>query len=283
MVERLDETLNDAVDARMPRLYTQRLPLSLDEMRCILFQLFSALEVAWLTHRFVHGDLHADNVMLKRCGDVSPLYQKNFLYRRYNDPDVWYVLERHLLDNRIVKLIDFGRARINAPLSPQDRPLGGERHVHPRRIGPLDEGDETYGAARGVHARFDVRVFFARFFLSRDFDALWAHWARVDPEGSAALNELIDAAIDCRRLLAGVGRGPHPTSTDDLVTQAREDSWIQMMDPRAINKWAADAGEWGLTASEVLNARFFAPLRRPVARASLSTVLSSRWAPPSRR
>ena len=69
--------------------------------RACLFQLFHALETAYHTNKFCHNDLHLTNVMLQRIPPESPLYQKDFLYRRLDSPN-WYRVPARDLNDYIV-------------------------------------------------------------------------------------------------------------------------------------------------------------------------------------
>jgi hypothetical protein len=163
--------------------YIHHTPPSIDELRVILFQLCSALEVAWLTHRFVHSDLRPDNVMLKECASLSPLCGRNLVYRRYNDPDYWYVLPSATRRNRILKIVDYDRSYLCAPESVRaDTPLGGLRHDH-----PLSVGYSTYAG----RVRFDVRTLFSHLFLHHTLrKLLWSHWEGTETTESIALVEV---------------------------------------------------------------------------------------------
>jgi hypothetical protein len=183
--ERLDQTLRT-------RLEDDATPyLSLDELRVLLFQLFSALELAWLTHRFVHGDPHTSNLMLKHCTEGSVLHNRAWLYRRYNDPDYWYVLPPEAHQNRLLKLIDFDHSSLNAPLSKRaDRPLGGARHVHPVR-----QGDLAWDLSGKLDAHHDA-AYVLRYLQPGDewkyfgYNLDWDYWFESDPEATGQLLDL---------------------------------------------------------------------------------------------
>jgi hypothetical protein len=168
------------------------LELSLRELRAILFQVLSALEVAWLTHRFVHGDLHLGNVMMKVCGEDSPLHNRAWLYRRYNDPDYWYVLPPEAHGNQLVKLIDFDRSSLNIPLDrDHDRPLGGIRHNHPQQV---------------AHNKYNTTLQDTDLFLRKlatNEHMQWRVCEKEDPEGVRQLRTLCfnEVALSASQIL----------------------------------------------------------------------------------
>jgi hypothetical protein len=105
-------------------------------LRVVLFQLYQALEVAWHTNRYTHNDLHLGNLMLKIITPDSPLFGKDFLYRRLSN-EYWYKLSADLLDNKMLKIIDFGRNRCwvrrDPPLDHPSEDYPGH-HKHARLI-----------------------------------------------------------------------------------------------------------------------------------------------------
>jgi hypothetical protein len=144
--ERLDEDLRD---------YLLHNP-SLGVLRACLFQLYHALETAWHTNGYTHNDCHMGNVLLQRIPENSPLYEKDFLYRRLSSPH-WYRVRKEDLHNNLLKLIDFGRNRLYVPSESQHvRPEQG-RHVHDRLI--CFAGGEPYGYPCGEpNRRIDVII-----------------------------------------------------------------------------------------------------------------------------
>jgi serine/threonine protein kinase len=87
---------------------------SIEVLRIVLFQLFHALETAWCTNQYTHNDLHLGNLMLKIITPDSPLFGKDFLYRRLSNP-YWYRLPSSVMNNKLLKIIDFGRNRCWVP------------------------------------------------------------------------------------------------------------------------------------------------------------------------
>lgn len=183
--ERLDVTLWSRFRAAAfpERHETYEGSLLLRHIRAILFQALSALEIAWLTHRFVHGDLHTGNMMLKKCtADTSPiLHDRHWLYRRYNDPDYWYELPPEAHNNQLVKIIDFDRSTLCAPVSAEkDRPLMAIRHNHARltRLRPVEFSDKT-----------DVADLLKN--VSNNEHINWKAWEKEDAQGLFHFHELV--------------------------------------------------------------------------------------------
>lgn len=129
--ERLDTSVFDYLELLKPRVQPHQITST---VRAILFQVLHALETAWHTNRYTHNDLHLKNVMLQRIPPESPLYGRDFLYRRLDSPE-WCRVPSVDLDNYIVKIIDFGRNRLFVPSTPGHINVDGERrHVHDRLI-----------------------------------------------------------------------------------------------------------------------------------------------------
>ena len=84
---------------------------TMETLRCTLFSVAHALEVAWHTNEFIHYDLHDGNVMLKK----APLGGKDYLYTR-PDIDATYLLPSSGTHDMIVKILDFGRCRMKIPV-----------------------------------------------------------------------------------------------------------------------------------------------------------------------
>jgi hypothetical protein len=168
--EHYQVTISERLDITLGDLFIEQ-PPSLAEIRCLLFQLFNALEVAWLTHRFVHHDLHPDNVMIKRVTATSSLYGRHLLYRRFNDDDSWWMLDQKDWKNQLVKIIDFGRSRINIPCGPDL--CTEESHQHVCSLGPPSgyEKNSGYGPTIETNPYYDVRLFFQKWLLTDRFAA----------------------------------------------------------------------------------------------------------------
>jgi len=262
IIERLDDTLSAIMDRDEP--------ISLDELRVVLFQVFSALEVAWLTHRFVHYDLHLDNVMVKDLtSSKSPLNGRHWLYRRYNDPTHWYILPRELHRGRLIKLIDYGRAHLRVPCGP-DACVYPDRHIHSCYFTPSDDFEHHgYGGTNPLNPYYDVRIFFYHLLSSGDNLAL-SYYDEDDKTMSPFL-DLVKEALGLRHL------------RDELVTQARDstDDNDKLEDisrfgdtlsltvlkrsyvmQRILCNEIRTSERFGLTPSQVLDHAFFAPLRR---------------------
>jgi len=107
----------------------------LEPLRAVLFQLFHALETAWTTHYYTHNDAHMGNLMMLRHTEESPLYERDFLYRRLHDTH-WYRISSEAMQGHMLKLIDFGRNRLYVPAQAEHtEPYRGEqRHRHDRLV-----------------------------------------------------------------------------------------------------------------------------------------------------
>jgi hypothetical protein len=122
--ERLDHSLGD---------YLEKNP-SIGVLRATLFQLYHALETAWHTNQYTHNDLHLKNVMVQVVPAESPLFAKDFLYRRLSSP-LWFRVPKEDLHNHLVKLIDFGRNRLLVASEPNHIQVHNDsRHVHDRLL-----------------------------------------------------------------------------------------------------------------------------------------------------
>jgi hypothetical protein len=123
--EKLDQSLYDYLDE-----HRGAAPL-----RAALFQLFHALETAWVTNYYTHNDAHLGNVMMLRHAAESPLYERDFLYRRLGD-DHWWRVSAAAMDGHMLKLIDFGRNRLYVPERADhvEERHGLQRHRHDRLI-----------------------------------------------------------------------------------------------------------------------------------------------------
>lgn len=193
------ESLDQTLWWRIRRAYFPERPhsyqaLTLNQLRAIVFQVLSALELAWLTHRFVHGDLHVGNIMMKQCADESVLYDRAWLYRRYNDPDYWYVLPIEAHGNQIVKLIDFDQSSLSIPLSRRgDRPLDGVRHSHPGRAAPAKKAWWNDDRSPLSDPSFFLRS------LGSHGEMSWKEWEKEDASAVRRLRLLIENAFSNTR------------------------------------------------------------------------------------
>lgn len=108
----------------------------LSPLRAVLFQYFHAMETVWYTNGGTHNDAHLGNLMMKPLTVESPLFDRDFLYRRLNDAR-WYRVPARAIKNHLLKVIDFGRFRMQVPDSPNHKELspgGISRHRHARQI-----------------------------------------------------------------------------------------------------------------------------------------------------
>jgi len=90
---------------------------TLDTFKSVMVQVLHALETAWCTHRFLHLDLHTQNVMTKTVKPSSASANKAWVFTRAiaNAPRI--TIPAHAHTNSLVKLIDFGMSQMRAPQS----------------------------------------------------------------------------------------------------------------------------------------------------------------------
>jgi serine/threonine protein kinase len=237
--ERLDQTLKD--------LFTK--PPSVEELRVILFQILNALEIAWLTHRFIHNDLHLGNIMFKDLTE-TPLVSRNLLYRRFNDDTHWYRLPYDLVKNRLVKLIDFGRSRIEAPSRPEDIEKSSGEHNHSRLI---TSNFPSIGIYRDLPANpyVDVRRLF---YLLVSIGPKW--WSSVEKTGDTReLYRLIEQVLDMERLTTLTDQTERLTISH-LFYRPSLMAWMFEG-----TNYILSPEKFGLLPSEILNSSFFYSLR----------------------
>jgi hypothetical protein len=209
---------------------------TVDQLRVILFQIFNALEIAWLTHRLVHNDLHTGNIMLCVLDD-TPLRDKNLLYRRYADNKHWYQLDAHHVKNRLIKIIDMGRACIQAPsLMDQDN-----KHDHSRRIGPCNFPQLGISPHFPVNPYNDTRTIFTSL-LRHPF------WNQLRREELIELEAVMNTALSVERL--------NVFSVFDLI--GHDDL---LNDMNQATNYTRRLDQFGLLASEILDSSFFASLK----------------------
>jgi hypothetical protein len=145
-------------------------------MRAMIFQVFHALEIAWYTNRYIHNDLHLENVMFQEISDLSRLAEKDLLYRRPGLPD-WYIVPSDDLYSGIMKIIDFGRSRMFVP----SKPHSNNKYSHDRLIAlenfRLKNGYTLNTENRGV----DVHVFLKALYKQTKLHSVKEMIARVLP------------------------------------------------------------------------------------------------------
>ena len=136
-------------------------------LKCTLFCIAHALEMAWATHRYIHFDLHAQNIMLKKVNDLdSPFRDKDYHYTRAYSEKM-YRLPQSGLHNTIVKVLDYGSNYMMIPGIPEGkdktdlfahikrRPTdGSEIHLHEMT---LARRDVKYGVGLSENRTCDMR------------------------------------------------------------------------------------------------------------------------------
>lgn len=237
-------------------------------LRAALFQVFQALEIAGEAFEFTHNDLHIDNVRLAISGADSPFLNRDFLYRRRDSPDVWYVLRRGDTHNHVVKLIDYGRSRMRVPLNEAQHVDSREQHHHTRIISAWDDGD------RGIwkdtpNLTLDIRTLLHSLTMHLPVTYWKAVFGGVPPDEQNHFADLFDAAVkpnDLKRFV--ITHAPRETrhlSDEPLLIN----SYILDV-PYKVKKVVRDdyiytfnEERFDLTPSLALDMPFFSALRDP--------------------
>jgi len=146
-------------------------------VRCLLFQVLHTLELLWEERHAVHYDLHTGNVMVLR--------QSGYLFYSRNGRQ--YLLSEADMDERVVKLIDFGRSCLL---------------VDGKRLGPIKGYENTggYGPSLPSNPCYDVREFFFCLFIHyTEWRSRW--WQLLQQqEEIEELNSLIERACGLKEL-----------------------------------------------------------------------------------
>jgi serine/threonine protein kinase len=232
-VESLDQTLKD--------YFSEMKKPSLAKLRPILFQIAHTLEIAWDKYKFIHYDLHFKNIMVKLLKEGECLYQKNFHYHRKNQ---WYKLSHQDRDDSLVKIIDFGRSRIE---------VSGEV------IGPWDFPLCGYSPSLPPNPYYDCRMLFYELASLKP-----CFWDRVrDNSGTGELtlfNDMANKVLDMDRM-----------SGLYLNTNKKIFTFSDYVSNQGMRDWSAErtnyirsVEEFGLLPTQVLDHPFFAPLVREV-------------------
>jgi serine/threonine protein kinase len=240
---------------------------SLAVLRVAIFQILHSLEIAWETNRFTHNDLHLGNVLVKRIDtEDSPFRDKTLLYKRASEKD-WYVLPESDLRQHIVKIIDFGFARLFAPSAENHTQFNvGRHHVHDRLIGiNLESSGRPLTAA---NRQIDMR----NLFLS--LCAMPAsYWHALGPRESKQFFDFVEnQVVNFNEINALISSIPAHSPYIE-IKRARE----QLLDHRiTASNLHSVAGAWhlisitythrfdsvGPNVSNVLSTDFFDTLRR---------------------
>ena len=174
--EKLDQNLVDYLLAHP----------TLETLKALLFQVAHALETAWTTHRYLHYDLHYNNVMLKYNHPQSSFYDRRYFYTRAYDDGKTYALPQTATHNALVKLIDYGRNRMQIPVTPSDEAhrnlyehidnLNNEHH----HDALLVYEDTPYGIGVESNRTWDVR----RLLWDLMMHLPVAYWDRLERENA---------------------------------------------------------------------------------------------------
>lgn len=243
------------------------------ELRAVVFQVLHALETAWHTNEFIHGDLHVGNIQMKRTDyEESPFRGMNLLYKRRDVLDDWYVLRKEDLGAHIVKIIDFGFSRIFAPTHENHRLTSLDPvyppHLHDKFVGltwPENEMDPA-----NPNRYTDVRMFFLTLFVLPK--SYWDNLATVDRESFYTLaSQVLDfdamnRAIDATGFRSEVSNIRRYNAAGKL-TPANLSSCKPcidfLMQFGGYIRSASTVQLYNLTATDVLHQPFFDALRRP--------------------
>jgi hypothetical protein len=225
VIERLDQTLDD---------YLTENP-TIEVLRAVLFQIFHAMETAWHTHGYIHQDLHSGNVMLQRMPQDSPLFEKDFLYRRLSSPH-WYRVGKDALRNNLVKIIDFGRNRLLVPSEPAHIQSGGDRrHIHDRLV-HIKVYSESYGSTGVLNLLADRHCDVATILHSIKGHMPDSYWEDMGEDGTQSF-------------LALYGRTKGKENSHKVASDALDDPFFDAYRTEAI------LPERELTDEEVLSVR----------------------------
>lgn len=189
-------------------LYTNRL---METLKCALFQLAHALESAWATHHYLHYDLHVDNVLTKVNSEGSSFHDKNYLYTRVYSGE-YYRLPQSGTNNTLIKIIDYGRNRMQIPCGPDEKKEGrnvlemkdlfehidalNDKHNHDcllvytsEDFGIGEENNRTWDLRRIVFSLLEVMPV-----------VYWKSLELEDPESFAQLMDQSESIFDMRRM-----------------------------------------------------------------------------------
>lgn len=189
VAEKLDYNMEGFLSSRPDKMLT---------LRCTLFCVAQALEAGWYSHQYLHYDLHCNNVMLKNVANSAECYNKDYMYTRPLS-DIVYRLPKKGLHNCLVKIIDFGRNRMNIPSVPRDK---RDLHEHiGNNANPRHKHDETLsfvaenlGIGTVNNRIWDIR----RLLWSIVFDFPASYWAELRkdkeyyPKLLAQINKFVD-------------------------------------------------------------------------------------------
>lgn len=175
-------------------------------LKCTLWGIMHALESAWATHRYLHYDLHYENIMLKDVTIESPLRNKNYMYTRvYSDKT--YRLPSNGLHNTIVKILDYGRNRMQVPKN-QAQTDGIFRHVAiSMYVDPYTHKHdalivyhaEKFGAGLPSNRTWDVRRLMWN--LVGEFPvSYWEKLKKDSPDDYNNLVEQMELVFDMKRI-----------------------------------------------------------------------------------
>ena len=213
--EKLDHKLKDFL-LKHPDMLT---------LRCTLFCVAQALEAAWTTHKYLHYDLHCDNVMLKNVANSAEYHDKDYMYTRPSSKGT-YRLPKKGLHDCLVKIIDFGRNRMDIPSLPDDkRDLyshikkdGNPVHVHDKTLFFEAEG---LGIGSENNRIWDIR----RLLWAMVFDLPALYWAelRKDTVYYPVLLTQINAFIDIA-VINKESANHRPTDIHDALNPAKKNT-----------------------------------------------------------
>lgn len=240
---------------------------TMDALRGVLFQVFHALETAWLTNEFIHYDMHTGNLMMKRTtGEDSPLSGRSLLYKRHGVAD-WYRLTDANTGGHIVKIIDFGFSRLYAPREAAHKRLtdinqGVQRHLHDKVVGLEWPAADIQRDRPNRYA--DVRLFMLSILrLSPSV------WRAIPLDSLVAFHAFVEEVVDFRRMNELIDSAPTAVRQErdahggGVLTPANllycEDCFAYLT---RFGGYARAYGGEGYTVSQVLDHPFFDSLRR---------------------
>ncbi len=195
---------------------------ALPHFQSILAQVLLALEAGQEHLKFVHNDLHVGNVMLGASPNTGA-HVDYLQFRRPKELGDMFIPADILPDSSTVRIIDFGRSRVNHPMQPHDR---NPTHII---FGLEFENQQDF---KKIQANWefdpwiDMRVFaynLARSYLRRQWGGLFHDPTVPKTYGSSELLRVLEAMIGMSAW------------TDRTPMHFRAEAWEDALAPSFLN------------------------------------------------